>query len=211
MSIDPISGLSLLTTLFNSIANSLGKVKGSPKQRLGRDVYELFTMLEKLEENLSQIAENLKSCSSNRPTHLQIRALHDSIQLIKQWEMVGSQFFDWIREHTEFRKTLSLFAPEIKEVVFNDNNFNVSAFSNEFKELNQVIMSIISLNEIIDDYYRKDKKIGGSNNKVRTLHVPFNDFIIQVDNLLMNVRQAKKATREFAVENLSIDDIFYNQ
>lgn len=198
MPIDQIAALKLLGDLFVEITSALKRIKGTPKQRLARDVISLFDLFRAVEESSNKSIDHLRAFQEEPTIGMKVHYIHEAGIALSALEDSCKRFIVWSYSHTTWNHLLQIFAPKSKAQYANlmatdmgFENYMKEQLSGELTKIREGLQAVKSPDP---ERFPRFKEI--------------EEALRKIEQVRMQARLAEKMTREFAKENLTVDDFF---
>jgi len=197
MAIDLVASFKLLSELFVTLEGQLSKVRGTPKQRLARNIIEMFDILTELEKSVAIILDSLKSFQAESQVGMRVHIIYKTQSLFENLEEACEKFLAWVHKHKEFSITLDIFAPRAYE------KYGLSS-----RYTTVVVGPKPILSEALETFRTQLQAVRSPDPALFPSGEVLENIIAQFEILLANIKAFKKDIRRFASTNLSVEDFF---
>jgi septal ring factor EnvC (AmiA/AmiB activator) len=195
--INLISSFKILSELFSSLQGQLDKAKGTPKQKLARNIIELFDVLDEFEKSVAVVIKNLNEFEAEKQIGMRVHIIHKTQFLFDELENSCNKFLHWVQKHKEFSITLNVFAPAAYEKYGLSTSY--SRVVTEPKSM---------LSETLKTFRSQLQAVRSPDPKLFPKKQDLENIMAQFQILLTNIKKFRKDIRKFASTKLSVDDFF---
>jgi len=187
MGLEIISAIKLIGNLIQSVSANINTFKGTPKQRFGKMLLSLLSIIREAQDSLPEVIETLDELLETNSSH----RIADSA--IREFSNACHRFISWVEKNKHFSNTLDLLSPESGEIL---------------KRSMQNDISYIDRANVISAALREEwrKKIYWAEGK------PTKEDLSRLKQDLINIEKQlelmKMELRKLAKDNLTIEDLF---
>lgn len=189
MAINLIAGLKLLSDLFLAIAGEITKLKGTPKQRLTRQIIELFDILDNAEKEIEPAITNLKALESKTDKIQHTQLIQEVGKSLNTFSEICLNFIRWVSNREALSNSIRILKPEAFE-----------------------LFTSLSLTEVYYVRLRRDIELQLRELQTATYSTPSNKVIEttieQLNEITSQIQAAKTLLQKFAADNLKVEDFF---
>jgi len=186
MGLETITALKLISELIQTTSEAARKLKGTPKQRFGKTLIALQSILRNVQNWLSILVESLEKAEKTGSESEMLQVKNASTK----FQHACNKFVEWIEKNKNFSHVLDLLSPEANEVLNNIVLYDTII-------VNQADWIEIALFRDLEERVKQSK----SKTALKRFKKDLKDINKQIETL-------KTEVRKLASANLSIEDLF---
>lgn len=211
---DSVNVLSFLAEILTALSGNLKSLRGTPKQRLAKDLFELFQILDEVDSNIQEISEQLLLFVKEQQVGMKVHYIHSAGRRMESFINICDQFGKWLCKHQKIIKTINIFSD--KTVYFLNRiermdmqsteeirqNFGYYSIGKDNIEVNLDI-GMLSIRNALQATRSPDPSQFPSRDEV----IKIIDQFAELSHL---IKEAETSLRDFAKINLTVEDFFRN-